>query len=70
MDLVNVQVQVENNTAEDLQVEFQTPDVGKIGGKLPMLIETTGGRGNFLVSQFSIVTIQEYILCTYICMNV
>ena len=33
MVLVNVQVQMENNTAEDLQVEYQTLDVGKLKGE-------------------------------------
>ena len=67
MVLVNVQVQVENNTAEDLQFEFHTPDVGKIGGRMPETMESTGGHGNFLVSRFSVVAVQEYIW--YVCIT-
>ena len=40
MVLVNVQVEVENSTAEDLQVEYQTPDVGKISRRMPETIES------------------------------
>ena len=46
---VNVQVQAENNTSEDLLVENQTPDVGKVSSRMPETLESAGGRGNFQV---------------------